>query len=204
MTKISFFVFLTIFSFSSWSNVTLKVGDILLQPTNCWSCNLIENEEQSIYSHIGIVIAVTPEIIVADSLGSVRAQTLEKFNSITEKGQKLGVLRFNNPKAVAELENNVEKLNQLFQDEFLGLKYDKAFLWDNFDEKGDQKLYCSEFIAKFLHAFMGLEPIIKRMHFSRNREAWERYFQGEVPVGKWGNSPADYERSHIFSLIGEL
>lgn len=183
--------------------VELKVGDILLQPLDCWSCSLIEDEEQSIYSHMGIVLSVDP-VMVADSLGKVRVQRFESFNSITEKGQKLGVLRFKNSKLVEEIQDRYVEMVHLFQSEFEGLEYDKAFLWDNFDSQGRQKLYCSEFVAKFLQAFIGMEPIVKRMHFSRNPEIWEKYFKGPAPVGKWGNSPADFERSHHFYFVGEL
>lgn len=193
---------LVVLSLKSFA-VELKVGDILLQPLDCWSCSLIEDEEQSIYSHMGIVLSVDP-VMVADSLGKVRVQSLKAFNSITEKGQKLGVLRFKNSQLVQEIEDRYVEMVHLFQSEFEGLDYDHAFLWDNFDQSGRQKLYCSEFVAKFLQAFVGIEPINKRMHFSRNPALWEKYFRGPAPVGKWGNSPADFERSHHFYFVGEL
>ncbi len=186
-----------------WASPMLKIGDVLLQPLDCWSCDLIEDEEQSQYSHMGIVISLNP-VIVADSRRKVEAQTLEAFNSITEQGQKIRVLRFRNEKIVNEFSANAEKFQKLFADEFSGLSYDHDFLWDNIDSEGNQSLYCSEMVAKLLHAFLGIDPIIKRMHFSRNRELWERYFRGNVPVGKWGNSPADFERSALFYVVGDL
>lgn len=192
-----------LFSLSTWASLDLKVGDILLQPLDCWSCTLIEDEEQTIYSHIGIVVAVNP-VMVAEARGNVRMLPLLEFNSITEKGQRISVRRFKNSKIVHELNSRSSDFLALFENEFNGLKYDKAFLWDNFDENGQQKLYCSEMVAKLLQAFLGIDPIVKRMHFSRNREKWERYFKGEVPVGKWGNAPADFERSSWFFEVGEL
>jgi hypothetical protein len=192
-----------LFSLSSWASVNLKVGDVLLQPLDCWSCTLIEDEEQTIYSHIGIVIAVNP-VMVAESRGRVKMLSLEEFNSTTEKGQRISVRRFQNSKIVNELNSKSAQFLALFKNEFEGLKYDKAFLWDNFDEEGKQKLYCSEMVAKLLQAFLGIDPIVKRMHFSRNRERWERYFNGNVPVGKWGNAPADFERSNWFYEVGEI
>ncbi len=186
-----------------WAAPELMVGDILLQPTDCWSCNLIEAEEETIYSHIGIVISAKP-LLIADSNGKVKKQTLEAFNSITEKGQQIRVLRFQNEKIVDELQDKSESFLQLFNEEFEGLPYDKEFLWNNFDENGVQKLYCSEMIAKLLQAFLGIDPIIKRMHFSKYPEQWARYFRGEPPVGKWGNAPADFERSDWFHVVGDL
>ncbi len=67
----------------------LKVGDILLQPRECWSCSLIEEQENSIYSHIGMVIEVTPELKVIDALGTVKIQSFEAFDRGTQKDQNI-------------------------------------------------------------------------------------------------------------------
>ncbi len=190
-------------SLEAHSQVDLKVGDILLQPLDCWSCSLIEAEEGSIYSHIGIVVAVDP-VMVAEARGKVKLVSLEAFDSTTQKNQNISVLRFQNPNAVAELQRNSNMFLQLFRTEFEGLAYDHDFLWDNFDQNGNQKLYCSEMISKLLQAFMGFEPIVKRMHFNKNVAEWERYFQGQIPRGKWGNSPASFEKSDHFYTVGEL
>lgn len=186
-----------------WASVELKVGDILLQPLDCWSCDLIEDEEQSIYSHMGIVVSVDP-VIVADSRRKVETQSLKEFNSITEKGQAIRVLRFRNEKIVENFEDNSEEFLRVFMADFNGLPYDHDFLWNNLNPDGTQKLYCSEMVAKLLQAFLGIDPIVKRMHFSRNREQWEKYFKGNVPVGQWGNSPADFEKSDLFYEVGDL
>lgn len=190
-------------TFSVKASVELKVGDILLQPLDCWSCDLIEDEEQTIYSHMGIVLSVNP-LLVADSRRKVEKQTLAEFDAITEEGLKIRVLRFQNEKITDHLEKNADAFYHLFVSEFEGLPYDHEFLWNNLSEDGGQKLYCSEMVAKFLQAFLGLDPIVKRMHFSRNFELWQRYFKGNVPVGEWGNSPADFERSELFYVVGDL
>lgn len=192
-----------LFSLSTRAELDLKVGDVLLQPLDCWSCSLIEDEEQSIYSHIGIVMAVNP-VMVAEARGKVRLMSLTDFDSTTQKDQNISVIRFQNSTLVNHLQEKQQEFLHLFHTEFEGLDYDSAFRWDNFDSEGKQKLYCSEMVAKLLQAFVGLDPIIKRMHFSRNRAMWERYFKGNVPVGEWGNAPADFERSHLFYEVGEL
>lgn len=201
--KYSLLIASFLWTFGVWASPELKVGDILLQPLQCWSCDLIEDEEQSIYSHMGIVISLNP-VMVADSRRKVEIQTLEEFNSITQKDQDIKVIRFQNEKIVAELTSNSDKFLNLFMSEFNGLAYDHDFRWNNFSEDGQQKLYCSEMVAKLLQAFLGLDPIIKRMHFSRNPDVWERYFRGNVPRGEWGNSPADFERSELFYDVGEI
>ncbi len=181
----------------------LMVGDLLLQPTDCISCSMIEAEEESIYSHMGIVIEVSPEIKVAEALGKVRKVSLKDFSMKTEKGQRVAVYRFRNSAIVREFQKD-SAFSVLFASDFEGLKYDHEFLWNNLDDDGQQKLYCSEMIAKMLQAFLGIDPLIKRMRFRKNREWWERYFKGNVPDGKWGNSPADYSRSDLFYHVGEL
>ena len=202
MKKVVLFLSLLMTS-ALWASVDLKVGDVLLQPLDCWSCDLIEDEEQSIYSHMGIVVSVEP-VMVADSRRKVEVQTLKEFDSITQKGQALRVLRFRNEKILAHFEENSEEFLRLFMSEFDGLPYDHDFLCNNLTENGSEKLYCSEMVAKLLQKFLGIQPPMKRMHFSRNYDRWLQYFRGNVPVGKWGNSPADFERSDLFYAAGDL
>lgn len=205
MLKLLVFTLSSVLSLSAATRVELKVGDILLQPLDCWSCNLIEAEEQSIYSHMGIVMRVHPTVMVAEARGAVNLVSLQAFNSITQKNQKVLVLRFRNEAYVKKMSVYENALNELFARDFEGRKYDHDFLWDNVDENGEEKLYCSEMVSKLLQSFLGTEPIIKRMTYSRHYDAWVRYFRGPVPVGKWGNAPADFEKkTEWFSVVGEL
>ncbi len=182
----------------------LRPGDILLQPLDCWSCSLIEAQEESTYSHMGMVLETQPEVVVIEALGKVRRMTLAEFNARTEKGQKLSVRRFRHPEAQAYLRKNKEELKTLFATDFEGLLYDHDFLWNNFDEEGRQKLYCSEMITKLLQYFLNIELPIKRMKFDKNRDQWIKYFKGTPPDGKWGNSPASFENSELFYEVGEI
>lgn len=195
------FVFILSFPLQAFE---LKVGDILLQPLDCWSCSLIEAQEDSIYSHMGMVLEVSPEVVVVEALGKVKRMSLAEFNARTQKNQKLSVRRFRNSKAVSFLQDNKDAFTQMFAEEFEGLQYDHDFLWNNFDENGQQKLYCSEMVTKFLNYFMGVEIPMKRMKFDINREQWIKYFRGSPPDGKWGNSPASFEKSDLFYEVGEL
>lgn len=200
----TFILLLVILSTNSWAAVSLKVGDILLQPTDCWSCSLIEAEEETIYSHIGIVLQVSPEVLVAEALGKVRLVSLAEFHRKTQKDQSVAVLRYSNSKLADHIETNSSELMTLFKAEFEHLSYDHDFRWNNLDPSGKEKLYCSEFVGKLLQAFVGLESPIKRMHFKKNPDQWFKYFKGNVPDGLWGNSPADFERSEKFYIEGDL
>jgi hypothetical protein len=197
------FVFCALFlSQSAQSHISLQVGDLLLQPLNCWSCSLIESEEGTIYSHMGLVISVDP-VLVAESISAVHAIPLKSFAAKTEKGQRLTVMRIKNRRALLKFKNSGVELRRQFI-RFAGKRFDGEFLWNNTDENGDELLYCSEFITKLLTSFLEMEMPMKRMHFEKNRLDWEEYFNGKVPDGEWGNSPSDYYRSELFEVVGEL
>jgi len=181
----------------------LRLGDILLQPLSCWSCSLIEAEEETIYSHIGLVIQEKP-LMVAEALGKVRILPLEQYRRRNEVGQKLKVLRYKDFSIQKKLEEEGEAFVALFNQEFLGLKYDHQFLWDNVDEAGKEKIYCSELLTKLFSRFGFSSVPVKKMHFDKNPQMWERYFRGKVPRGELGNSPGDFEKSDLFQVVGEL
>jgi hypothetical protein len=182
----------------------LKVGDILLQPLSCWSCSLIEAQERSIYSHVAMVIETHPEVKVAEALGKVRTLSLTEYNARTEKGSRLSVRRLRRDDAVEFLENHKIEFKKYYEESFSGLDYDHDFLWNNLDQNGFEKLYCSEFISKMYLGFLKIEIPIKRMKFDVNRDEWIKYFRGNPPDGEWGNSPATFEKSDLFYEVGEL
>lgn len=188
-----------------WGNAfEMKVGDILLQPRDCWSCYLIEAQENSIYSHMGIVLETTPELKVMDSLGTVKVQSYEAFNKGTSKTRPIAVYRFRNSEILKVLETRKTEFQTYYMENFDGLKYDHDFLWNNIDEEGNEKLYCSEVVTKLLQGFLRIELPMKIMKFDKNRDAWIKYFKGVPPDGKWGNAPADFEKSDLFYEVGEL
>ena len=199
---------LTLLSQSLWAyRPELQTGDVLLQPLYCRLCELIESEEQTIYSHMGLVIQREKETFVLESFGSgVKILTFDEFNKKTQKNQKLRHLRFKNPQVANYLSEVTQTLRLLlvFKNKYEGLKYDEKFLWDNVDENGKEKIYCSELVAKILNDIMEWNYPIKRMHFSRNVSEWDRYFSGNTPRDEWGNSPADFERSSEFVHLGDL
>jgi hypothetical protein len=200
-----FLIWMTLLGLMARAEVLeLKVGDVILQPLKCWACSLIEAEEETIYSHVGVVVATSPEVMVAEAFSKVRKLSLNEYNQKTEPGQKLMVLRFRRDDLVAELQRSKSEFMKLFETSFEGALYDHDFRWNNFDDQGNEKLYCSELVSKLFQAFAGIELPIKRMHFEQNRESWMTYFRGNIPDQMWGNSPADIHRSDLFYEVGEL
>lgn len=173
--------------------LSLKVGDILLQPLQCWSCSLIEAQTKSEYSHIGVVIEKKGKSVwVAEAFHKVRKVTLAEFHKKTQKKSAIKVMR---PHYVAP------DLFDLYQRHFEGLNYDSQFRWYNSDDLGE-KIYCSELLYK-LFRLAGMHfPKVKPMKFDVNREYWDRFFQGDIPDGELGISPEDFNRERKYSLIG--
>ncbi|MGE3611470.1 MAG: YiiX/YebB-like N1pC/P60 family cysteine hydrolase [Bacteriovoracaceae bacterium] len=198
------YAFLVLASFIqlSFAEVKLKNGDILLQPLNCSACDLIEAEESTIFSHVGVVIQTRPDVLVAEAYGNVRATRLEDFLKKSQKGQRVLIARLKNLKAVDSIQN--DSFTNFFFKNFNNLKYDDEFLWNNVDDQGREKLYCSELVSKLYFESLRIEIPVKRMHFFKNRQMWFKYFNGKIPDGEWGNSPGDIERSSLFYHLGEL
>ena len=174
----------------------LKTGDILLQPLHCWTCSLIEAQERSIYSHMGVYLKINDKDYVLEAFGKVQIISLADFLQKTQKDQDVLVKRFKNIKFDRDLLiANAQAYTEL--------EYDSDFIWDNYDVNGNEKLYCSELVYKLFDEFYEGLPI-KRMLYDINREHWIRYFRGDPPDGKWGNSPADFDKSDLLYPVGIL
>lgn len=180
----------------------LHSGDILLQPLNCYLCNAIEQEENSIYSHSGVVLINNQkEAWVLESIGGKGIVTLREFLARTQKKQMVRVVR---PREFAEQPVSFERLFAEFQKNFFPVAFDSEMLWDNVNAEGSEPLYCSEFVAKFLAKFMRVPYSTKPMHYALNRPFWIEYFKGNVPDGKPGIAPSDFLNSQLSMDLGEL
>ncbi len=198
---IKFILVLTLLPFSALG-LELKVGDIILQPLQCWTCQLIMAQEKSNFSHMGLVIKTHPEVLIAESLGAVKLTPLKEFLGRTE-GHSHSVKRFKDQSVVQYFVRHEKHFFHFFKEHYEGLPYDSQFLWENMDEEGREKLYCSEMIAKVLEEFLKIEMPMKKMNYDINRNHWIEYFKGNPPDGKWGNAPADFERSPLFYEVGQ-
>ena len=185
-------------------------GDVILLPLSCYLCKAIEIETDSPWSHVGIVLKDEDKgndgrLFVAHADGKVVRESIQKFIDMSTPGKKPAFFR---SRTVAHLCQNKhscdefsKQLFERFRSHFEGLLYDHDFLWDNVDESGNEKLYCSEFVAKLLSPFIpgGLPP--RPLSYKRAPEFWLDYFKGNVPEGVPGNAPADFARSSEFKSI---
>jgi hypothetical protein len=180
----------------------LKTGDVLLQSIPCYICNLIQIEEGAPYSHIGVVEKQGEKILVLQAWQKVQALNLVDSIHLRRPHTTTLVLRPVDSSG-HELTFDPKRVDREFYQNYNGLDYDEAFLWDNTDSNGE-KLYCSEFVAKFMNRFLPTPIATKPMHYNQFRPDWVTYFKGNPPDGKPGISPADFYFSPLFKKLGEI
>jgi hypothetical protein len=201
-------IYLFLFFLSSSLSVgafELQSGDVILMSFNCYECKIIESESNSLFSHSGVVVRnANGEIQVAQALVNVKFSSLQEFLKYKTPNTKASVYRpveFENTIHVDELENH---MREVFENEFKGLAFDSQYRWNNFDSKGREMLYCSEFVVKFLDHFLSVPTKPFPLSFQKNYNYWFSYFKGDVPQGELGNSPASISTDSRFQFIGTI
>ncbi len=191
-------IFLLILPLKLSFAVELATGDILLQPLDCWSCTLIEQQESSEFSHMGMVIRQGEELFVLEAYGQVQLTRLQHFQKRTASKSRIKVMRLKNYNSQSELSLIAQAKK------FIGHPYDAMFLWDNYI-KGKEAFYCSELIYKLLKSFYHFEDLTtKPMLFDVNAHLWDLYFSSKTPRYQYGLSPEDFHLSRDFEVIGDL
>ena len=192
------------------SKEILRVGDVVLQPLDCHSCEVIGDEGGSKYSHALIVIQTKPVVRLAEALGEVKSISLADLNSRRLiKGEENVVLRHSElEKLFDKTGGNMATFSRLlllrYEVGFEGHPYDHDFLWFNKDVEGREKYYCSEFVTKLLNVFLLNRVPVAPMDYSKNWDFWTKYFGHEPPQGKVGNSPSTFYNSPYFSKVWPL
>jgi hypothetical protein len=209
MKKFVIALILSLISMHFAHALDLQNGDVLLMSFNCYECKVIESETQSTFSHSGVVIKdETHQIKIGQSLGFVALYNLDQFVKNKTPGTTISVYR---PKEFLKLSEQLEekksleeRMLNLFNSTYKGAPFDEKYLWNNFDDKGRELLYCSEFIAKFLDHFLGQATIPYPLSYKKNEAYWRHYFKGVIPEGELGNSPASFSHDDRFVFVGTL
>ena len=170
----------------------LRSGDVILISLPCHLCSAIETEEGAPYSHLGLVLIENGATTVLEAYERVEQTPLADFLSRARPGSKI-LVRHPLDAEGRPLNLDSAKLSKRFHAQFEGLAYDSEFLWDNRTASGE-KLYCSEFAAKFLEPYLPSPLPTKPMHFTLARAEWLKFFHGHPPDGKPGISPGDFSR----------
>ena len=202
-------LFLSIQSaFASLQLKDLQVGDMLLIPLNCYSCSIIESETDSRYSHSAVVLKnmESGKLVITEALLGVGEVDLKSFLGRVRPGHDVDIYRPKEWRKLSSLKKRQleKKLWSDFKKKFEGLSFDPAYLWNNRDENGKEKLYCSEYLAKLLNPYLKKDIPVKPMDFRDNWDFWYRQYEGDVPQGQPGNGPGDIEHSRHFLFLDSL
>jgi len=182
----------------------LKSGDLILISFNCYECRVIESETNSKFSHSGVIlINQKNEIKVAQALGVVGLTSLQDFLKNKTPNTKASIYRAKEIEENRNADINLKMLT-VFNSNFLGLKFDSKYFWNNVDENGNELLYCSEFAAKFLDHFLSTVTIPYPLTYQKNYDYWFKYFKGKIPEGELGNSPQSLADDARYFFVGEM
>lgn len=181
--------FVSLILLSTYSNAfQYKVGDVILLDLDCYSCQRIEDETGSRFSHSGVVISDGVQLYVAQSLRTVHHLKINDFLKMTPKYVVLRVKK--------DISNFKKNHWNTYKNNFYKLPFDHHYLWD------DESLYCSEFIFKFMTSLISFSDLnTYAMDFTRNWEFWTRYFRQTPPQNMPGISPEDFNKSSDFRVI---
>ncbi len=180
----------------------LRVGDVLLVSLNCMQCRYIESETNSTFSHSGIVVEnLNGEVVVAQALGALHKLSLKDFLKPITPGSVVTVMRSRE----SGKNSGFKKLNSIFEEHFLGLPFDGDYLWNNFDSRGYEKIYCSELIYKLLNFVLDRKLIPGKLSYQKHYDYWKKLYRGNVPENAVGNSPAMiFDDTLNFNFLGNL
>lgn len=115
--------------------VKFQNGDVVLQTSKSSRSELIQKVSRSPYSHTGVIEVAPDGVFVIEAIGKVSRTPFKQWAKRGVDG-RVTVLRMNGL-TVAEGRRVVAEAKKQ-----LGKKYDARFRWD------DERLYCSELVAK--------------------------------------------------------
>lgn len=191
MIKIFRFLFISLTILSSVdarAKLDFKSGDVLLVSLNCYTCALIERSTNGPYSHSGLIIKRGKQVYVAQALGPVHMLELSTFLAQTKPGTLVAHLRPQNSFSL----NDIERAYAHFE----GTPFDRDYLWD------DEKLYCSEFIAKFFNFLRPGSLFPSPIEYGEDDEIWRNLLGSRYNGGELGNSPVSLLHDPFFKLMG--
>lgn len=178
-----------------------QFGDMILQPMEGKMASLIEDEENSFFSHVGIILKIeNGQVWIAEAYTSsgVSLIPLRKFMDKNDPLRPAVVIRHI---ASSKIMSHQEEILERFIKEYQGKNYNYKFNWDEKDS-----LYCSQMITLLLNPYLNEKEKIKTksMTFSKNWEEWKNVLKQDPPTGKRGNSPGDFDHDRNFIKMGCL
>lgn len=187
----------------------LRVGDVILIEIDCYICRAISKATKSSYNHSGLVVEISEKgPLIAQSLSKVEVVEWDRFLKQAKKNSTIAHLRTRELAALywespGEFSQKTTLMLREFNELFLGLPFDSAYMWHNVSSTGEELLYCSEMIQKTLNRILERPLATISMDFSEAYDAWNEYFRGQVPQGQEGNSPSSLYLAPEMMVVGE-
>ncbi len=149
-------------------NARIEPLDLVFQDLECGlRCNLIRDITGSRYTHVGIVLEERGERVIWEAYGPVGPTALASW--VGRTGGDVAVYRFDEAlrSRAADIAREVRAMR--------GLPYDGEYQWD------DERIYCSELIAKAVERATGttLSPP-RTFNFGASRETIARMTHGRL------------------------
>lgn len=168
----------------------IRPGDLVFQDLDCGErCALIRRITGSRYTHVGIVLDEDGERMVWEAFGPVGPTPLEDW---VGRGIDRSIAVYRPRAELATRQERLAAAVRVFRDR----PYDADYQWD------DERIYCSELVAKAYRAALGHEVFVPRpveLGVDEARIA-------ALSHGRFGRatrlvSPADLVRSGDFERI---
>jgi hypothetical protein len=181
---------------AAW-HAQIEAGDVVFQDLACGPrCDRIREVTHSRYSHVGIVVVEDGERVVWEAFHPVGPTPLVEWVS-RGRERHVAVYRFV-PSLRVQLPLIFEQIRKM-----QGLAYDGDYQWD------DERIYCSELIAKAVSRAVGREVFTPRAvgpgGFGDKRALIERMSHGRLTEASPLVSPMDLIRSGtLVRIVDEL
>lgn len=123
---------------------SLQEGDLIFHNSQSRQSKAIRQVTGSDLTHVGILVRARGQLMVAEASGAVQITAVSDFIA-RGQGGKYSVMRLQGGLTPQQL----KKMREVGLT-FLGLPYDRLFLWD------DESIYCSELVWKIYQRGAGI------------------------------------------------
>ena len=177
--------------------VRISAGDLVFQDLECGArCELIRQVTHSRYVHVGLVLGEGDARVVWEAFAPVGPTPLAEWVA-RGRSKELAVYRLEAP-----LRAQLPKIEAALKS-MHGRPYDGDYQWD------DERIYCSELVAKAVQQATGVELFAPHPSgagaFGAQRELVAKMSGGRLTEETPLVSPVDLTRStHVARIVDEL
>ncbi|MFT3837545.1 MAG: YiiX/YebB-like N1pC/P60 family cysteine hydrolase [Myxococcaceae bacterium] len=176
---------------------SIAAGDVVFQDLECGArCELIRQVTHSRYVHVGLVVGQGDARVVWEAFAPVGPTPLAEWVA-RGKQKQIAVYRLD-----GELRGQLPKIEAALKS-MAGRPYDGDYNWD------DERIYCSELVAKAVQQATGVELFAPHPSgpgsFGPQRDLVTKMSHGRLSEDTPLVSPFDLTRStHLSRIVDEL